>query len=274
MGQPDRRPAKKESLRGFLLHCLAVAGPFVHRMLRRLGLAVYAFATLLVFAVAGYVSFGLFVRRGVTPVPEIVGAERQEASARLADQGLELQVRVGGARYDEEVPANAVLQQDPPAGSLVKRGSRVEAVLSLGPELVTVPDLRGQALRAAQVTMVATGLVVGSTASIYSNAGVPGTVVEQDPPPGSRVGRSTPIRLFLCSEGRSRTYVMPDLVYRGYDEVRAFFEGKGVRLGSVKFEIYEGVPPGVVLRQFPVAGHPLRQDDVISLVVATAEQGA
>lgn len=251
-----------------------MAGPLVHRILRRLGLAAYAVATLLVFAIAGYVSFGLFVRRGVTPVPEIVGVERQEAAARLADQGLALEIRAGGARYDEEVPAGAVVQQDPPSGSLVKRGSRVEAILSLGPELVLVPDLRGRALRAAQVTMVAAGLSVGSTASIYSAVGVPGTVVEQDPPPGTRVGRSTSIRLFLCAEGRSSTYVMPDLVYREYEAVRDFFESKGLRLGSVKFEVYEGVPPGVVLRQFPVAGHPLRQDDVISLVVASAERGA
>jgi serine/threonine-protein kinase len=251
-----------------------VAGRLFQRILRRLGLLAYAFATLVVFAVAAYVSFGLFVRRGVTPVPDIVGVERPEATARLADHGLTLEVKTAAERYDEEVPPGAVLLQDPPAGSLVKRGSRVEAVVSLGPELVAVPDLRGKALRAAQVTMVAAGLAVGSTASIFSAAGVPGTVVEQDPPPGKRVGRSTLVKLFLCAEGRGRTYVMPDLVYRGYDEVRAFFENRGLRLGSVKFEAYEGVPSGVVLRQFPLAGHPLRQEDVISLVVATAERGA
>ena len=63
---------------------------------------------------------------------------------------------------------------------------------------------------------------------------------------------------------------MPDLVYRSYDRVLNFFESRGFRIGSVKYEPYEGIEPGVVLRQFPLAGHRLARDDVISLVVASA----
>jgi beta-lactam-binding protein with PASTA domain len=62
---------------------------------------------------------------------------------------------------------------------------------------------------------------------------------------------------------------MPDLVYRDYEQVRRFFEARGFKLGSVKFEPYENVPAGVVLRQFPLPGHPLARRDVISLVVAS-----
>ena len=62
---------------------------------------------------------------------------------------------------------------------------------------------------------------------------------------------------------------MPDLVYRDYDLVRLFFERRGFQLGGVKPEIYEGVPPGVILRQYPLAGHPLTRSDVISLVIST-----
>jgi beta-lactam-binding protein with PASTA domain len=65
---------------------------------------------------------------------------------------------------------------------------------------------------------------------------------------------------------------MPDLVYREYEAVRRFFERQSFRLGSVKFESYEGIEAGVVLRQFPLPGHPIRRRDVISLVV-TANEG-
>ena len=44
-------------------------------------------------------------------------------------------------------------------------------------------------------------------------------------------------------------------------------------MGTVKFEPYEGILDGTILRQTPLPGHPLRRRDVISLVVA-ASQGA
>ncbi len=65
---------------------------------------------------------------------------------------------------------------------------------------------------------------------------------------------------------------MPDLVYREYEPVRRFFDRRGFRLGGVKFEAYEGISPGVILRQYPLPGHPLRRQDVISLVVTASER--
>lgn len=224
------------------------------------------------FFLPAYFSFNLFVRSGVTPLPDLVGLSEEEVAPRLADQGLRLRRTPEANRYDEEVPEGRVLQQSPVAGSLAKRGSTVEVTISLGPELLEVPDVRGQILQAAQVALAAAGMALGRTASVYSIEALPGTVVDQDPLPGTRVGRAAPVVLFLCLESRSDTYLMPDLVYRNYESVRRFFERHGFRLGSVKFEPYEGIDPGVVLRQFPLAGHPIRRRDVISLVVTTDEQ--
>lgn len=240
------------------------------RLLRFLGYLAYAGAVLLVFIAAGYASFNQFVRSGVTAVPEVVGMTEAQAAAALADAGLELRL-AKDRRFDETIPEGHVIQQDPSDGSVVKQGSSVEAIVSLGQQLVEVPDLAGQALQAAQVTLHAAGLALGRTAGVYSATGVPGTVVDQSPRPGARVGTAQAVDLFLCLEGRAETFVMPDLVYRNFDGVRGFFERRGFRLGSVKFESYEGISPGVVLRQFPPPGHPLRRQDVISLVVATPD---
>ena len=56
-----------------------------------------------------------------------------------------------------------------------------------------------------------------------------------------------------------------------YDKARPYFEQRGFKLGNVKFERYEGVAAGVILRQFPLPGHPVSHEDAISLVVATAD---
>jgi serine/threonine-protein kinase len=239
-------------------------------LLKALGWLVYAGVLLVVFSISGYFAFNLFVRSGVTAVPSLEGLPRESAAALLQDHGLELVVREE-PRYDEDVPRGHVLLQSPKGGSLVKRGSNVEIVTSLGQELIQVPQLEGQALQAAQVTLSAVGLTLGRTLGVYSRTGQPGTVVTQSPPTGTLAGRGESIDLYLSLEGRDDTVLMPDLAYRRYSEVTAYFEQRGFRIGSVKFEAYEGIAPGTVLRQHPLPGHRLRRHDVVSMVVTTTE---
>src|SRR4029077_6848413 len=93
----------------------------------------------------------------------------------------------------------------------------------------------------------------------------------QDPDAGDAVAPATPVDMLLVMSVQRDRYIMPDLVYRNYDQVRPFFEQGGFHFGTVKYERYEGVAAGVILRQFPLSGHPFTKQDPISLVVATAE---
>lgn len=241
----------------------------VLRWLLRLG---YLAALAALFGLSAYLAFSLFIRRGVTPVPTLVGSSLEEARELAADHGLVLRHDPAGDRFAVEVPPDRVLDQSPAPGSLAKRGGRIDVVLSRGRERVTVPDLAGQALPAARVRLAGLGLTVGAVRQIYA-AAPEGTVATQEPAPGREVDRQSPVDLYLVADNRAETFLMPDLIDRDAYEVRHFFEAKGFRIGSVKYEPYEGIQESVVLRQFPLPGHPLRRGDVISLVVA-AEPGA
>lgn len=239
----------------------------------RLAIGVfYVLALASVFAIAGYFAFNGYVRRGAMPVPDLVGLPLVEAEALLADQGLGLRHLEREDRFDDSVPAGMVLDHDPPAGSLVKRGARIEVVLSRGQQLVAMPELLGNTMQAAQVSLATVGLVLGRRSDVYSQSGDPGSVVFQSPPADALVERSSSVHLMVTIENRSEVYVMPDLVARSDIEVRDFFTRRGFRLGSVKYEPYEGVAEGTVLRQYPLAGHPLRRDEPIALVVAAARE--
>lgn len=242
------------------------------RVTRGFGWLFYGTVVLAVFTVAGYLAFSMFVRSGVTTVPDLVGLSEAEIDGLLADQGLRLRRKYQSDRFDEEIPAGHVLEQSPGSGSLMKRGAAVEVMVSLGPERLTVPEVEGKALQAAQVTLTSAGLGIGRIVNVYSHGVVPGTVVEQAPVAQAQVGRGTSVALFLSAASRADSYVMPDLAYRTLEVVRHFFERRGFRLGSIKFEPYEGLSPGVILRQYPLPGHTLGRQDVISLVVTTNEQ--
>jgi eukaryotic-like serine/threonine-protein kinase len=242
------------------------------KLLRLLGLFAYGLLVVAVFGLAAYTSFSLFVRSGITTVPSVLGMTRAEAAAVLADQGLALRRVAEKGRYDDQVPAGRVLRQEPDPRTVVKRGSGVELVLSAGPQRVEVPNLEGKAFSAAQAALSGTGLGIGNALAAFRGGEPAGTILGQDPDPGAMVPPATGVNLLLAEPGQGERFIMPDLIYRQYEEVRPFFERHGFSMGSVKFERYEGVGTGVILRQFPLPGHPLARGDAVSLVVATEEE--
>lgn len=235
------------------------------------GFLAYLLVVVLVFGLAAYTSFNLFVRSGATRTPELVARSVEEARQLLRDQGLDLRVEEDG-RYHDQIQADHVVQQSPSEGALVKRGTTVVVVPSLGPQRILVPDLQGQGLQSSQVLLAAAGLGLGRTVEVFDQETDPGLVVAQSPTAGKKVAPGATVDLLLAREGSAEAFVMPDLVYREYDPVRGFFERRGFRLGSVKYERYEGIRPGIILRQYPLAGHPLGRQDTISLVVAAERE--
>src|SRR5258708_7663976 len=120
-------------------------------LLRALVRLAYLAVVCVLFVAAAYLSFSLFIRRGVTPVPNLIGLQLDTAAERLADQGLRLRHQRGTDRFADTVPAGRVLEQRPGPAAIAKRGGVVDLVLSRGRRVMAVPDLLGSALPAAQV---------------------------------------------------------------------------------------------------------------------------
>jgi serine/threonine-protein kinase len=241
------------------------------RLLRALGRLLWAGVLAAGFVLSAYLAFNGFVRRGEVILPDVVGLSFDEAQARLASFGVAVNWRKERDRFDSQVEVGKVVLQIPKGGTPAKRRSTVDVALSRGREMIEVPDLADQTIATVLVRLKAVGLVLGRSFGIFSPGGVEGSVVMQAPAPGTLVDPSTPVDLFVRLTDVGESFVMPDLIYRDYDTVRSFFERRGFRFGSVKFEPYEGAAPGIVLRQHPLPGHRLRRRDVISLVVAGGE---
>lgn len=239
------------------------------KLLRLGGMLAYCGLLFALFAVTAYFSFNLFIRSGVTRAPDLAGMTREQAIAALEERGLAWGGTANEGRYSEEVPAGQIVQQQPAAGGLVKRGSRVAVVLSLGPQRQAVPELLGLSVAAAETTAGSAGLHLGRALSVWDSSGRPGTVVAQRPAAGANVRAESPVDLLVAQGGRDDAYVMPDLVSRDYETVRRRFSGQGFRFEAPRTEAYEGIPRGVILRQEPLAGHPVTRRDAILLVVSS-----
>lgn len=244
----------------------------LRRLAKAIGLLAYGGVLFLVFAASSYIAFSVFVRSGVTAAPDILGLPLEEARIALSDQGFEL--RVGDdSHYDANVPADHVLEQEPAGGSLVKRGALISVTLSQGPLQITVPDLLGQSGPAAQMALAGASLALGRSQRVMSPGVEPGTVIDQSPRPGRSIPPGSTVDLLVAQVSAAEGYVMPDLVYRDYDQVRNYFEKRGFQVGGPHSESYEGIRPGTILRQLPPAGHRLRRSETISLVVSASPEG-
>lgn len=238
-------------------------------MRRVLFRVVYVFLLVVIFLGGAWLAFeSSIVGRSVT-VPDLVGKSLPEAIRISHDAGLQVDEQAGRARNDDKIPRNLVLTQSPDSGSLAKPSQLVRVVLSLGPRELRVPELSGLPPRAAALRLAQETLQLGAL-SWYRDPTARIGIVAQDPEPEFPVGKNAPIAV-LTNRGLPETrYVMPDLVGKDAELMRSRLEAYGFRVGSARFESYEGVPPNTILKQFPTAGSPLSSKEVVSVTVSRA----
>lgn len=140
-------------------------------------------------------------------VPNVIGLPVDDARTELQRLGF-----VVATRKETVVtgPAGLVVDQDPPPGTLLEKGSRVTLrVATPAPTFVTVPSLTGLDAGTAHQQLQAIGLkwteVLAPDESPY------GTVVSQEPPPGIEVPSGSVVSLVISSgpETTTSTLVNP-----------------------------------------------------------------
>jgi serine/threonine-protein kinase len=179
---------------------------------------------------------------------------------------LGLAVRLDDSRRpDPKIAAGRVLAQDPAPGSLTRQQRSVRVWLSAGPRAATVPALTGQTERSAQIRLEQDGLEVASVSEITTAAFPSDVVVAQDPQPNAP---GTRVALLVNRGEQASNYVMPDLIGVNGERAAALLRGQGFRVAVVASSPYQGIPPGVVLRQNPQAGFQIAPGEPISLEVS------
>lgn len=134
-----------------------------------------------------------------TVVPGLVGLSLRQADIELGREGFAKGVTT--RLHHPRVPRGSVIAQDPPAGSAATEGARVDFLVSLGPapEAYVLPDLTGRTLGEAETLLAGRGIRVGSKTVLIDRSVLPSTVLEQDPPAGSRIESGGEVDLSVSS---------------------------------------------------------------------------
>lgn len=198
-------------------------------------------------------------------VPDMRGETLESAGEIAGTAGLA--VEVVEQRHDPAMASGRVLQQVPPPNASVRRGRRVKVILSLGGQVLEVPDLSGETSRTVAIELRRRGLAVGDEVRVWSDAGPPGTILGQIPPPASPAVPSTRVHRLVSQGPRPRAWVMPDLAGRPEPTATRWLESAGFRRGTVRRVTMSGVDSGTIVGQSPPAGYPIRAREIVELTV-------
>jgi serine/threonine-protein kinase len=193
---------------------------------------------------------------GTANVPAVEGLTRKEARARLREAGFQIAER---KESSDTVPAGKAIRTSPPEGETRDKGATVTLLLSTGKEQVEVPDVKGKSYEEASSQLQAKGFQVQRNDQVTDNAD-PGTVVKQDPGPGSKIDKGSTVTLAVAKQPQQVD--VPDVTGETQADAvtRLSKEGFEIRTREQPVDSQEG--DGVVLEQNPAAGRANRGSTV------------
>ncbi len=152
----------------------------------------------------------------------------------------------------DEVEEGLVISQSPEPGTEVDVRSRVDIVISAGPELVTVPSVIGQSEQTAIDEIEAAGLIAEVLTAPSEEE--KGTVIAQDPEAGAEAAPGDVVTITV-SEGVEQQE-MPDVRGQDADEAEALLETDfGLVVSQVEEPCAEAIPRERCAIKIRLRGH-------------------
>jgi serine/threonine-protein kinase len=227
------------------------------------GVSIFLFSA----AIFGYLTLNVAIKRGEkVAVPNLVNKSVVDALDMLSERDLEL--RKAGARNSALIPESYILSQDPIPGTVVKEGTPVSVIISLGSKITVVPDLVGKPLREARVELNRAALTAGHFSEIHYR-GEDGVVLAQSPGPNEEVIRDTSVHLLVSLGPRMHKYRLPNLIGHPLEKVSRLLDTMGLLIGEITTKLDFSYPQGTILDQDPRPGAPIMEGSQVSLVMST-----
>ena len=202
-------------------------------------------------------------------VPKLVGLPLAEAQGAAQRAGIDVAVETRA--YSDAVPVDAIASQDQPPGKRVKAGRVINVVVSLGREMIAVPDLVGQPLLQSRLVVEGARLQIGQVNERFDDTVKPGLIISQDPPAGTRIPRGSALTL-LVSRG-PELVEMPVLVGRPLEEARRRLEELGLIVRQVRSAVSPDLEPGTVVDQSPDPGRRVRPSETEVVLTVSVRPG-
>ena len=229
-------------------------------------------ATFLIVAVLGLIlGAAYYWVNGFFNVPEVVvpgveGIPLEDARAELKAGKL---IPVDTMEFHPEVEPGYVISQDPRADTKVKADTKVNLVVSKGPEMVLVPNVLRKEKTAAEIQLNNEGFEVSSSEEFDDEAAA-GTVIDQTPGADIEARKGSTVKLVISKGPEPKPVVVPEIAGLLLKDARTKLEEVKLVLSSdITQEESREFLSGYVISQEPEAGSEIQQGDEVKVVIST-----
>jgi beta-lactam-binding protein with PASTA domain len=245
------------------------------RMIRFLRLLAQILVLVIVALASALISMRFAIHGREVAIPDFRGMAPAEAERVAFDRGLELSRN--DHFYSATIPAGRIVSQQPEPGTHVRRGWRVQAAESLGPQLIEIPTVIGLSPRAAEINIRRRGLEIGLAAELPTDASAPQSIIAQTPAPGAQGVASPRISLLYAAPPPDPAYAMPDLTGLSLPDATALVAASGLKTYSISSIPSPDAPPttaptnsgsATVIGQTPAAGSRVTPGTLVSFQIA------
>ncbi|MCS7281401.1 MAG: PASTA domain-containing protein [Desulfobacterota bacterium] len=223
---------------------------------------LYLIAFFSIFAISVYLTTGILLKsKREVLCPEVRGLYVSEAEKILEDLGLILEV----SKYEkrDDVERGVIVRQRPEPNVPVKLGRKVYVTISLGPELISVPDLRGLFLDAAENVLKDNKLSLLRVIFVPSHKD--GKVVAQIPAYGEKIKEKGGVVL-IVGKRPDDFFVVPDLKSSTLDELLDELDSKKIAFKVVSIN-GDSLDARCTITSEKKAGSILRPGEVLTFNV-------
>lgn len=190
--------------------------------------------------------------------------------AQLAAQEYDIKIKKADEVISEEVEKGRIVSQDPKAGSKIKTGSTIRVNISKGLGDGDVPDLTGKTEDELASYLEAAGFKLG-TVSEKASEEPEGTVLDQDPKPGSTAEKGTAINV-VVSDGSKAKAVVPFLVGKPLGDAQSALLNAGLKVGSISYAYSDTYAEGEVMWQQYDANAQLEKGTSVKIRVSKGKE--
>lgn len=202
-------------------------------------------------------------------VPDVVGMTEAEAIEMLEEDGFEIRESI--EEHSDDFEAGIVTRTNPTAGKERPPGTEITLYISMGKELVVMESYIGDDFKQVASLLANYGYQsIEEPKEVYSDKPV-GTIIEQDPAPGTEVIPSETDLVFTISKG-TEPVTLRDL--QGFTEsaLGEYEKSSGLDISIVSRDNSDSVPAGQVISQKPSAGTKLEKGSEVKVVLSKGKE--
>ncbi|MCL2882512.1 MAG: Stk1 family PASTA domain-containing Ser/Thr kinase [Coriobacteriia bacterium] len=211
---------------------------------------------------AGF-ALGWFGGSGQKTVPDLTGRTVAEATTMLNDQDLGLGAQTED--YSPTVPKGQIMKQDPAANKKVAPQSKVDVVVSLGQQMITVPDVSKMDQATATKTLEDAGFVVQSDDPANSPDVPAGKVMSQNPAANTEAAKGSTVHIVISLGQEMGT--VPDVRGQTQAQAQSLLTSNGFKV-NVQQDFSDTVNSGVVISQSIPANTTTPKGTTVTITVS------